>query len=111
MKPISIDLKQKLGGSHTTIIGGRKSYKVVKTISKNEEIKNIIPSIISYKNKIKNGGLSYRIQRPDEHGNLRLLLSFGSSYQEIVLITRVANNIEGIKLQEELNILINKLKK
>lgn len=110
MKLISQNLKQKLGGSHTTIIGGRNSYKIINNICKHEKIKSIIPSIICYKNNNKKKNIYAKIQRPDCHGNLRLLLSVGSSYQEIRLITNVMDLSEGECLQKELNKLIENIK-
>ncbi len=109
MKLVSTQLKLKLGGAHTTIIGGRYGYKIINNISKHSKVKNIIPSIISYKVNSKNNKKYAKIQRPDIRGNLRLLLSFGSSYQEIRIITYLSNFDDGIKLQKELNEVIDEL--
>ena len=54
MKLITSNLKLKLKGKHTTIIGGRYGYKVINNICKHDKIKSIIPSIIICKNKIRN---------------------------------------------------------
>lgn len=103
MKLITSNLKLKLKGKHTTIIGGRYGYKVINNICKHDKIKSIIPSIIICKNKIRNNKDHAKVSRPDEHGNLILLLLIGNSIQEIRLITNVKDFSEGLILQNELN--------
>ena len=99
--------KSKLGGSHTTIIGGRAAKKIVSMLSQHPEIKKIIPSVITVKGKGNSGGmLTARVQRPDERGNLRLLLSRGTSFQELRLVTTVGSFTEGERIMEELNLLL-----
>ena len=87
-------LKNKLGGTHTTIIGGRAGKKLIKLISQHSEIKKIIPSVISVKG-VAGGKLVGKVLRADARGNLRLLLSEGRSYQEIRLVTTVGTAEEG----------------
>ncbi len=41
--------KNKLGGTHTTVIGGRAGKKLIKLISQHPELKKVIPSVISVK--------------------------------------------------------------
>ncbi len=99
--------KSKLGGSHSTIIGGRSGKKVVSMLSQHSEIKKIIPSVITVKGKGNSGGmLTARVQRPDDRGNLRLLLSRGTSFQELRLVTTVGSFTEGERIMEELNLLL-----
>lgn len=100
--------KSKLGGSHTTIIGGRNGKKIVSLISQHPEVKKIIPSVITVKGKSNSGGmLTARVQRPDDRGNLRLLLSHGTSFQELRLITTVGSFSEGERIMNELNSLLS----
>lgn len=94
--------KNKLGGSHTTIIGGRAGKKLVKLVSQHPEIKKVIPSVISVKG-IAGGSLTGKVLRADARGNLRLLLSEGRSFQEIRLITTVGTAEEGDRIMNELN--------
>jgi len=99
--------KSKLGGSHTTIIGGRNGKKIVSLLSRHPDIKKIIPSVITVKGKGNSGGmLSARVQRPDDRGNLRLLLSHGTSFQELRLVTTVGTFTEGERIMKELNLLL-----
>jgi hypothetical protein len=77
-------------------------------MSQHSEIKKIIPSIITVKGKGNSGGiLTARVQRPDDRGNLRLLISHGTSFQELRLITTVGNFKEGERIMEELNSLLS----
>ncbi len=97
-------LKNKLGGAHTTIIGGRHGKKIVSLISQHPEIKKIIPSVITVKGKGNSGGvITGKVQRPDDRGNLRLLLSHGTSSQEIRIITTVGDASEGLRIMDEIN--------
>lgn len=94
--------KNKLGGSHTTIIGGRAGKKLVKLVSQHSEIKKVIPSVISVKGTA-GGSLTGKVLRSDARGNLRLLLSEGRSFQEIRLVTTVGTAEEGDRIMNELN--------
>ena len=94
--------KNKLGGVHTTIIGGRAGKKLVKLVSQHPEVKKIIPTVISVKG-IAGGSLTGKVLRADARGNLRLLLSEGRSFQEIRLITTVGTAEEGDRIMDELN--------
>jgi hypothetical protein len=94
--------KNKLGGAHTTIIGGRTGKKFVRLVSQHPEVKKVIPSVISVKG-IAGGNLIGKVLRADARGNLRLLLSEGRSIQEIRLVTTVGTAEEGDRIMNELN--------
>lgn len=94
--------KNKLGGVHTTIIGGRAGKKLVKLVTQHPEVKKVIPTVISVKG-IAGGSLTGKILRADARGNLRLLLSEGRSFQEIRLVTTVGTAEEGDRIMDELN--------
>ncbi|HII80671.1 MAG TPA: metal-binding protein [Methanosarcina sp.] len=97
--------KNKLGGTHTTIIGGRAGKKLIKLVSQHPEIKKIIPSVISVKG-VAGGKLFGKVLRADSRGNLRLLLSEGRSFQEVRLVTTVGTAEEGDRIMNELNEII-----
>ncbi len=100
-------LKCKLGGSHTTIIGERQGKKLLGIISQHPEIKKIIPSVIKVKGKGASGGLlNVKILRSDNRGNLRALLSQGTTAQELRIITTVGNVMEGERIRKELNSIL-----
>jgi len=94
--------KNKLGGAHTTIIGGRAGKRLIKLVSQHPEVKKIIPSVISVKG-IAGGSLIGKVLRADARGNLRLLLSEGRSFQEVRLVTTVGTAEEGDRIMDELN--------
>jgi hypothetical protein len=97
----------KIGGSHTTIIGGRHGKKLVRLISQHAEVKKIVPSVITVRGKSNPGGLIIgKVLRPDERGNLRLLISHGTSSQELRIITTVGDVQSGERVMNELNRMI-----
>ena len=101
-------LKNKLGGSHTTIIGERQGKKIVSMVSQHPEVKKIIPSVITVRAKGASGGvITGKVQRPDERGNLRLLISYGTSSQELRIVTTVGDVREGERIMDELNAMLN----
>lgn len=98
--------QNKLGGAHTTIIGGRTGKKLIRLVSQHPEIKKVIPSVISIKG-IAGGNLTGKVLRSDARGNLRLLLSEGRSFQEIRLVTTVGTADEGERIMNELNEILS----
>ena len=94
--------KNKLGGVHTTIIGGRAGKKLVKIVGQHREIKKIIPAVISVKG-IPGGSLTGKISHSDARGNLRLLISEGRSSQKVRIVTTVGTAEEGDRIMKELN--------
>ncbi|WP_462273058.1 DUF2103 domain-containing protein [Methanohalophilus sp.] len=97
-------LQSKLGGSHSTIIGGRHGKKFLKIISDHPDVKRIIPSVITVKGKSAPGGkIDVKLLRPDSRGNLRALLTHGTSSQEVRIVTNVGMEQEGEKIMQELN--------
>ena len=94
--------RNKLGGNHTTIIGGRAGKKLVSLVSQHPEVKKVVPSVISVKS-IAGGILTGKVLRSDSRGNLRLLLTEGRSFQEIRLVTTVGTAEEGDRIMNELN--------
>lgn len=107
MQKDSLSNKSKIGGSHTTIIGGRHGKRLIKIISQHPEIKKIVPSVINVKGKSNPGGMIIgKILRPDDRGNLRMLISHGTSSQEIRIITTVGDMNNGERIMQELNTIL-----
>lgn len=99
--------RNKIGGSHTTIIGDRQGKKLVQLISQHTEVKKIVPSVITVRGKSNPGGLIIgKVLRPDERGNLRLLISHGTSSQELRIVTTVGDVQSGERIMDELNRMI-----
>ncbi|MCD4703776.1 MAG: DUF2103 domain-containing protein [Methanosarcinaceae archaeon] len=100
--------KDKLGGAHTTIIGGRHGKGLLSLVSQHPCVKRIIPSVITTKGKSAAGGsISAKVLRSDDRGNLRVLLSRGTSSQEIRIITTVGDVAEGKRVMDELNEMLS----
>ncbi len=65
-------------------------------------VKRIIPSVISV-NGADGGKTVAKVLRSDTRGNLRLLISSGTSAQELLIITTVGNYLAGESMRCELN--------
>ena len=91
----------KFGGNHTTIIGGRKGRKIVMEIGRSEMVKKVIPGIIKV-GMSPGSGFRVKFLRPDNRGNLRLLLREGSTVQEVFVVTRASTHSEGLEIAKEL---------
>ena len=107
MAPKSDSWISKRGGIHTTIIGDRKGRKIASVVSSHVAVKKIIPGIIQSKGP-SGGSFRAKVLRPDARGNLRLLFTQGTSYQEIILVTTAGDIAEGEAISDELNALIEK---
>ncbi|WNY24141.1 hypothetical protein MmiHf6_14700 [Methanimicrococcus hongohii] len=107
MSPQPDSWKSKRGGIHTTIIGERKGRKIASLVASQESVKKLIPGIIQSKGP-SGGSFRAKVLRPDSRGNLRLLFTQGTSYQEIILVTTAADLAEGEAISDELNSLIEK---
>jgi len=97
--------KDKMGGTHTTIIGGREGRSIIHLVAAYPKVKKVIPGIIQVKG-IAGGCFRAKVLRSDSRGNLRLLFSHGSSVQEIRLVTTGATAEEGDFISDDLNRLI-----
>lgn len=98
---------EKIGGAHTTIIGGRHGKKLIDTILNHADIKRIIPSVINVKgNTASHGGIIGKVLRSDTRGNLRMIITHGTAVQEIRLITTLADDADGERLMNELNAML-----
>jgi len=92
----------KLGGAHTTIIGGRTGKKAVEVVARHHKVKRIVPSVISVKGHAGGKTLA-KVLRPDARGNLRLLISSGTSAQELRIVTTAGTVEQGEAVRRELN--------
>ncbi len=99
-------MPDKLGGAHSTVISGRTGKKVVRIVAKHPLVKRIVPTVISVKGHA-GGKTTAKVLRPDARGNLRLLISSGTSAQELRIVTTVGNFEQGELLQRELNEMLS----
>jgi hypothetical protein len=94
---------EKIGGSHTTLIGGRDGRAAVQTIAKHPHVKKIVPGPIDAGGTGSQSGLRAKATRADANGNVRLLLRDGSSVQENRVVTTARDVETGERVRADLN--------
>ncbi len=94
---------EKIGGSHSTLIGGRTGMNAIQTVAAHPHVKKVIPGPIDAGGTGSQSGLRAKVTRSDDGGNLRLLLRDGSSVQENRVVTTAWNNETGERVRESLN--------
>ncbi|MFC4248781.1 DUF2103 domain-containing protein [Natribaculum luteum] len=94
---------EKIGGSHTTLIGGRTGMRVIQTVAGHPHVKKVIPGPIDAGGKGSQSGLRAKVTRADDGGNVRLLLRDGSSVQENRIVTTARDRETGELVREDLN--------
>ncbi|MFP3908771.1 MAG: DUF2103 domain-containing protein [Archaeoglobaceae archaeon] len=102
MEKVDIRPEKKIGGRHYTVIGGRNGHRILREIGSSPYIKKIVPGPIEVSRKSQ-GGFSYKIQKPDARGNLRLRLREGSTVQEIRLVATAYDKDSAKKVVDDLN--------
>ncbi|MDK2795215.1 MAG: hypothetical protein PWQ22_449 [Archaeoglobaceae archaeon] len=95
-------------GRHKTVIGDRDGLKLIGEILSHRAVKRVIFGRIETKGARTGHGLRFKITRVDEKGNIRAILSYGSSNQEIHIITTASTSEEGMKIAEELSKLFKR---
>lgn len=95
--------KEKLGGRHTTLIGGRTGRRAISTVAEHPHVKKIVPGPIDAGGKGSQSGLRAKVTRADGNGNVRLLLRDGSSVQENRIVTTAMNRETGERVRDDLN--------
>ncbi|MEZ3116753.1 DUF2103 domain-containing protein [Halobaculum sp. MBLA0147] len=94
---------EKLGGSHSTVIGDRVGRRAITTVAEHPHVKKIVPGPIDAGGKGSQSGLRAKVTRADEHGNVRLLLRDGSSVQENRVVTTAGDRDTGERVRDALN--------
>ena len=100
---VDIPPREKIGGSHSTIIGGRAGRNAISLVADHPHIKKIIPGPIDAGGTGSQSGLRAKITRADDNGNVRLLLRDGSSVQENRLVTTASDLDAGERVRADLN--------
>ncbi|SDM08224.1 hypothetical protein SAMN04487949_0774 [Halogranum gelatinilyticum] len=95
--------REKLGGTHSTLIGGRKGRKAIGVVADHPHVKKIIPGPIDAGGKGSRTGLRAKVTRADDNGNVRLLFRDGSSVQENRVVTTAMDRETGEWVREDLN--------
>ncbi len=94
---------EKLGGSHSTVIGEREGYRVLMTVAEHPNVKKVVPGPIEAGGSSSRGGVRAKVTRADMNGNVRLLLRDGSSVQENRIVTTATDRADGERVREDLN--------
>lgn len=98
-KPVA----EKIGGSHSTLIGAREGMRVLTEVAGHPHVKKVVPGPIEGGASAPKGGVRAKVTRADENGNLRLLLREGSSVQENRIVTTAMDAETGERIREDLN--------
>ncbi|WIV65730.1 DUF2103 domain-containing protein [Natrialbaceae archaeon AArc-T1-2] len=94
---------EKIGGSHSTLIGGRTGMRAIQTVAGHPHVKKVIPGPIDAGGKGSQSGLRAKVTRADDGGNVRMILRNGSSVQENRIVTTARDRQTGERVREDLN--------
>lgn len=94
---------EKIGGSHSTLIGGREGRRAIQTVAGHPNVKKIIPGPIDAGGSGSRSGVRAKPTRSDGNGNIRLLLRDGSSVQENRVVTTARDRALGECVREDLD--------
>ncbi|MHC3437235.1 DUF2103 domain-containing protein [Natrialbaceae archaeon A-gly3] len=94
---------EKIGGSHTTLIGERTGMRAIRTVAGHPHVKKVIPGPIDAGGKGSQSGFRAKVTRADDGGNVRMILRDGSSVQENRIVTTARDREMGERVREDLN--------
>jgi len=103
LEVVEASLAEKLGGRHTTLIGGRDGMAVMRVVAGHPHVKKIVPGPIDASGGGARGGVRAKATRADGNGNVRLILRDGSSVQENRIVTTAMDRETGERVREDLN--------
>ncbi|MFB6081090.1 MAG: DUF2103 domain-containing protein [Haloferacaceae archaeon] len=94
---------EKLGGSHTTLIGGRDGRRAVGAVAEHPHVKKVVPGPIDAGGTGSRSGTRAKVTRADDNGNVRLLVRDGSSVQENRVVTTAMDRDTGERVRDDLD--------
>lgn len=94
---------EKIGGAHTTLIGGRDGEAVVREVASHPHVKKVVPGPIESGGAGTDSGVQAKATRADGNGNIRVLLRDGSSIQENRIVTTATDKDSGERIRTDLN--------
>ncbi|WP_181693176.1 DUF2103 domain-containing protein [Natronomonas sp. LN261] len=103
LEVVEATVAEKLGGSHSTLIGGRDGRRALETVAEHPHVKKIIPGPIDAGGSSSRTGVRAKATRADQHGNVRLLIRDGSSVQENRIVTTAGDRELGEHVRADLN--------
>jgi hypothetical protein len=95
--------REKLGGTHSTLIGDRDGLRAISVAADHPHVKKLVPGPIDAGGKGSQKGLRAKVTRADDNGNVRLLLRDGSSVQENRVVTTAFDRESGEWVRADLN--------
>jgi hypothetical protein len=95
--------EEKVGGSHSTLVGGRDGQRAVFTVAGHPHVKKVIPGPIDAGGSGSRSGVRAKATRAGDDGNVRLLLRDGSSVQENRVVTTASDRDLGETVRADLN--------
>jgi hypothetical protein len=103
LEVVEASVAEKLGGRHSTLIGGRQGQAALEVVAGHPHVKKIIPGPIDAGGSGSRSGLRAKATRADENGNVRLLVRDGSSVQENRVVTTARDRELGERVRTDLN--------
>ena len=103
LEVVEASVAEKLGGTHSTLIGDRDGQAALETVAEHPHVKKIIPGPIDASGAGSRTGVRAKATRADETGNVRLLLRDGSSVQENRIVTTAGERADGERVRADLN--------
>lgn len=94
---------EKIGGSHSTLVGDREGWRAIETVAGHPHVKKIVPGPIDASGSGARGGVRAKVTRADANGNVRLLIREGSSIQENRVVTTAMDRETGERVRDDLN--------
>lgn len=103
LEVVESSVAEKLGGAHSTLIGGRTGKEVLEVIASHPHVKKIIPGPIDAGGSGSRTGVRAKVTRSGDNGNVRLLVRDGSSVQENRVVTTAHNREFGEQVRDDIN--------
>jgi hypothetical protein len=94
---------EKIGGRHSTLIGGRDGRRAVQAVAAHPHVKKLVPGPIDAGGNSSRASVRAKATRADDNGNVRLLLRDGSSVQENRVVTTAMDRETGERVRADLN--------
>ena len=103
LEVVEASVAEKLGGSHSTLIGGRDGQAALEAVADHPHVKKIVPGPIDAGGSGSRTGVRAKATRADGTGNVRLLVRDGSSVQENRVVTTAGDRKLGEHVRADLN--------
>ncbi|WP_439025446.1 DUF2103 domain-containing protein [Haloarchaeobius sp. DT45] len=103
LEVVDLAPREKIGGSHSTLIGGRTGQRTIRTVAEHPHVKKVVPGPIEAGGSSSQASVGAKVTRADGNGNVRLLIRDGSSVQENRVVTTAGDREMGERVRDDLN--------